>query len=143
MQKFPSQIHPLPAIEGVTVSHHDQHYLRADRLLDFIRITERSILFVTPLAVLYTTTGVRQVLPLRGIPVAVAGRVTYPLSSLSLPELHGRLIVNGALHRLKFQGSLISTVESLSSSDIALIGLALNFTVSHEASTLPTSPEQQ
>ncbi|WP_409567097.1 hypothetical protein [Klebsiella sp. HSTU-Sny5] len=66
----------MPAIEGVTVPHQELHYLRPELRLDFISVTPQQILFVTPIAVLYSTLGVLQRTELRKIPVAVAGRVT-------------------------------------------------------------------
>lgn len=123
-----SLILPMPAIEGVTVPHKDLHFLRPELLLDFISVTEQRPLFVTPVAVLHSTLGVLQRTELRKIPVAIAGRVVYPISSLALPCLHARLIINASTQKIRFQGSLVSSPVS-SARHMVLVGLALELTV--------------
>ena len=52
---------PMPGIDGVTLEHNGYHFLRPELLLDFISVTDQRITSVTPLAVLYAVTGVRQI----------------------------------------------------------------------------------
>ena len=122
---------PMPGIDGVTLEHNGYHFLRPELLLDFISVTDQRITSVTPLAVLYAVTGVRQMLTLRGIPVAVNGRIVYPVSSLSLPSLRAHLIINEQTQKLRFQGKFISLPDTEHNSDTVLLGLSLTFSGSN------------
>jgi len=118
----------MPEIPGVTVPHGGLHFLQPELLLDFISVSEQPLASVTPVAVLYSTVGVRQCIDLRKIPVAIKGRIVYPVSSLSMPSLRARLIINGPFKKLKFQGTLIAATGEPSVQNMTLLGLALEFT---------------
>lgn len=140
MQMPDSLILPMPAIDGVTVPHQGRHYLRPELLLDFISVTAQPILFVTPVAVLHATLGVLQRTELRQIPVPVAGRVTYPVSSLAQPCLHARLIINATTRKLRFQGALIAQ-SGATTKNTTLVGLALEFGVTPEEPPGSVAPD--
>jgi hypothetical protein len=119
----------MPEIAGVTVPHGGLHYLKPELLLDFISVTSLPLVAITPVAVLYASIGVLQRIDLRKIPVAIKGRVIYPICPHSLPNLRAKLVINGPLKKVKFQGSLIPVTEAQSVKNMALIGVALEFTV--------------
>ncbi len=119
----------MPAIDGVTLHHKGLNYLRPELLLDFVTISEQPMLFVTPVAVLYSTVGVVRYVNLRRIPVAVSGRVIYPICSQVLPDLRAKLIINTQARKLKFLESLVAMREQPAASSTKVIGLALEFTV--------------
>lgn len=125
---FLPDIVPMPEIPGVTVPHDGLHYLRPELLLDFISVSAQPLISVTPVAVLYTTVGVMQRIDLRKIPITIKGRIVYPISSLSMPSLRARLIINGPFKKLKFQGTLIAATGEPSVQNMTLIGLAMEFT---------------
>ena len=134
---------PLPAIEGMTIAFQGVNYLRPEKMLDFATISPAPVRAVTPLALLYSTVGVlRQVelrkLPvyislLRKLPVYISGRVVYPISSLTMPGLRARLIINATSQRLKFLESLIASSASDNVHGMQILGLALTFTVEQAA----------
>ncbi len=119
----------MPEITGVTVPHDGLHYLKPELLLDVISVTPRPLVSITPVAVLYASIGVLQRIDLRKIPVAIKGRVIYPICPQSLPNLRAKLVINGPLKKVKFQGSLIPVTEAQSVKNMTLIGVALEFTV--------------
>ena len=119
---------PMPEIPGVTVTHGGLHYLQPELLLDFISVSAQPLASVTPVAVLYADIGVLQRIDLRKIPVPIKGRIVYPVSSLALPSLRARLIINGPFKKLKFQGTLIAATTEPSVQNMTLIGLSLEFT---------------
>lgn len=82
-----TNVQPMPAIDGVTVSFNGLNYLRPELLLDFVSISPSPLLAVTPVALLYSSVSVLQQVDLRKLPVEVCGRVVYPISSLKLPAL--------------------------------------------------------
>lgn len=131
MTELPPLTHtlPMPAIDGVTIAHKGLNYLRPEILLDFISVTNDKLISVTPLAILYSTVGVLQHINLRKLPVNVAGRVVYPISSLSLPSLRAKLIVNEQLKKVKFQENLVTISPAEAPKGMKVIGLALEFTV--------------
>ncbi|BCG10341.1 hypothetical protein BADSM9389_30230 [Buttiauxella agrestis] len=55
----------MPEIPGVTVPHGGLHFLQPELLLDFISVCKEPLASVTPVAVLYSTVGVRQRIDLR------------------------------------------------------------------------------
>lgn len=122
------QTFPMPEIPGVTVPHSGLHFLQPELLLDFISVSDKPLASVTPVAVLYSTVGVRQCIELRKIPIAIKGRTVYPISSLTLPSLRARLIINGPFKKLKFQGTLIAATGEPSVQNMTLLGLSLEFT---------------
>lgn len=119
----------MPAIDGVTVTHKGLNFLRPEIALDFVSISSSPLVAVTPVALLYSTVGVLQQISLRKLPVNVSGRVVYPISSLKLPGLRAKLIVNAQTQRLKFLESLMATSPSENVHGMQVIGLALEFTV--------------
>lgn len=129
MQDIASLVIPMPAIDTVTVPHKGLNFLRPEILLDFISVTDKKVLAVTPLAVLYSTVGVLQSTELRKIPVLVSGRVVYPIASQALPCLHSKLTINTTTHKLRFQGDLHALGDDHSLRDGVLIGIALEFIV--------------
>ncbi|BBQ83973.1 MULTISPECIES: dTDP-glucose pyrophosphorylase [Enterobacteriaceae] len=129
MHDIATHVIPMPAIETVTVPHKGLNFLRPEILLDFISVTDKPVIAVTPLAVLYSTVGVLQTTALRKIPVLVSGRVVYPITSQSLPCLHSRLTINTTTQKLRFQGDLDALSDDHSLRDAVLIGVALEFTV--------------
>ncbi|WP_185935408.1 dTDP-glucose pyrophosphorylase, partial [Acinetobacter baumannii] len=92
---------PLPAIEGMTIAFQGVNYLRPEKMLDFATISPAPVRAVTPLALLYSTVGVLRQVELRKLPVYISGRVVYPISSLTMPGLRARLIINATSQRLK------------------------------------------
>ncbi|MCS2157920.1 dTDP-glucose pyrophosphorylase [Scandinavium sp. H11S7] len=119
---------PMPAIDEVTLAHQGLNYLRPDVVLDFISVSPNALLFVTPVAVLFASLGVVGHVPLRRIPVAVSGRVTYPICTQVLPELRGKLIINTAARKLKFLENQVVKRDEFAPSTSQVIGLALEFT---------------
>ncbi len=71
-------------------------------MLDFVTISQAPVRAVTPLALLYSTVGVLRQVELRKLPVYISGRVVYPISSLTMPGLRAKLIINATSQRLKF-----------------------------------------
>lgn len=124
---------PMPAIKEVTLTHNGLNYLRPEVVLDFVSISPNALLFVTPVAVLFASLGVVGHVPLRRIPVAVSGRVTYPICTQALPELRGKLIINSASRKLKFLESLVVKPDMFAPSTTQVIGLAMEFTVQQPA----------
>lgn len=118
---------PMPAIHEVTIPHQGLNYLRPEVVLDFISISPGSLLFVTPVAVLFSSLGVVGHVPLRRIPVAVSGRVVYPICTQILPEMRGKLIVNTASRKLKFLENQLVKPDEFAPSTSQVIGLALEF----------------
>jgi hypothetical protein len=127
---------PMPAIDGVSIAWQGRNYLRPEVLLDFISVTQMPLTAVIPVAVLYSTVGVTQVLDLRKIPVKVANKVTYPISSQMLPCLYAKLIINAVTQRLRFQGYFVGKNEEHPTASSTLIGVALAFTVSPDNAEL-------
>lgn len=70
---------------------------------------------------------------LRKLPVYISGRVVYPISSLTMPGLRARLIINATSQRLKFLESLIASSASDNVHGMQILGLALTFTVEQAA----------
>jgi hypothetical protein len=120
---------PMPAIVEATIPHNGLNYLRPELVLDFITISPTPLLFVTPVALLFSSLGVVNDVPLRRIPVAVSGRVIYPICTQELPELRGKLIINSASRKLKFLESMVVHPDKFAPSTSQVIGLALEFTV--------------
>ena len=104
------------------------HYLHPELLLDFVSISSAPLLAVTPVALLYSSVGVLQQVDLRKLPVDVCGRVVYPISSLKLPALRGKLIINAQSRRLKFLESLVAISPEDNIHGMQILGLALEFT---------------
>ncbi|MDX6018934.1 dTDP-glucose pyrophosphorylase [Scandinavium sp. V105_16] len=119
---------PMPAIAEVTLPHQGLNYLRPNVILDFVSINPNALLFVTPVAVLFASLGVLGHVPLRRIPVAASGRVIYPISTMILPELRGKLIINTASRKLKFLENQVVKPDEFAPSTSQVIGLALEFT---------------
>ena len=65
--------------------------------------------------------------------VYISGRVVYPISSLTMPGLRARLIINATSQRLKFLESLIASSASDNVHGMQILGLALTFTVEQAA----------
>ncbi|HBR7462758.1 TPA: dTDP-glucose pyrophosphorylase [Klebsiella pneumoniae] len=129
---------PLPAIEGMTITFQGVNYLRPEKMLDFATISPAPVRAVTPravtpLALLYSTVGVLRQVELRKLPVYISGRVVYPISSLTMPGLRARLIINATSQRLKFLESLIASSASDNVHGMQILGLALTFTVEQAA----------
>ncbi|MGL4726367.1 MAG: dTDP-glucose pyrophosphorylase [Scandinavium sp.] len=120
---------PMPAIDEATIPHQGLNYLRPELVLDFITISPSPLLFVTPVAVLFASLGVVNHVPLRQIPVAVSGRVIYPICTQELPELRGKLIINTASRKLKFLENQVVSPDKFAPTTTQVIGLALEFTV--------------
>jgi hypothetical protein len=119
---------PMPAIDEVTIAHQGLNYLRPDVVLDFVSVNPTPLLFVTPVAVLFASLGVVGHVPLRRIPVAVSGRVIYPICTQTLPEMRGKLIINTASRKLKFLENQMVKPDEFAPSTSQVIGLALEFT---------------
>ena len=85
------------------------------------------------LALLYSTVGVLRQVELRKLPVYISGRVVYPISSLTMPGLRAKLIINATSQRLKFLESLIASSPSDNVHGMQILGLALTFTVEQAA----------
>lgn len=124
---------PLPAIEGMTIAFHGVNYLRPEKMLDFATISQTPVRAVTPLALLYSTVSVLRQVELRKLPVYISGRVVYPISSLTMPGLRAKLIINATSQRLKFLESLIASSPSDNVHGMQILGLALTFTVEQPA----------
>ncbi len=75
---------------------------------------------------LYSTVGVLRV-ELRNAGLSAVGGV--PISSLTMPGLRARLIINATSQRLKFLESLIASSASDNVHGMQILGLALTFTV--------------
>ncbi|STV59622.1 dTDP-glucose pyrophosphorylase [Klebsiella pneumoniae subsp. pneumoniae] len=96
----------------MTIAFQGVNYLRPEKMLDFATISPAPVRAVTPLALLYSTVGVLRQVELRKLPVYISGRVVYPISSLTMPGLRARLIINATSQRLKFLESLIASSAS-------------------------------
>ncbi|HEY2453144.1 MAG TPA: dTDP-glucose pyrophosphorylase [Scandinavium sp.] len=119
---------PMPAIDEVTLTHQGLNYLRPDVVLNFVSVHPSPLLFVTPVAVLFASLGVVGHVPLRRIPVAVSGQVTYPICTQALPEMRGKLIISTASRKLKFLENQMVKPDEFAPSTSQVIGLALEFT---------------
>ena len=119
----------MPPIDEATITFKGLNFLRPEVLLDFITISNHQILAVTPVALLYSTVGVLQHIELRKLPIEVSGRVVYPISTLKLPALRAKLIINAQSKRLKFLESLLSNTPNENVHGMQILGLALEFTV--------------
>jgi hypothetical protein len=97
-------------------------------VLNFVSVHPSPLLFVTPVAVLFASLGVVGHVPLRRIPVAVSGQVTYPICTQALPEMRGKLIISTASRKLKFLENQMVKPDEFAPSTSQVIGLALEFT---------------
>ena len=118
----------MPPIDEVTVPFHGLNFLRPELMLDFITISDAQLLAVTPVALLYSSVGVLQHVELRKLPIEVSGRVVYPISTLKLPAMQAKLIINAQSKRLKFLESLLSNTPNENIHGMQILGLALEFT---------------
>ncbi|HCB1498649.1 dTDP-glucose pyrophosphorylase [Klebsiella huaxiensis] len=123
----------MPPIDEVTVPFHGLNFLRPELMLDFITISDAQLLAVTPVALLYSSVGVLQHVELRKLPIEVSGRVVYPISTLKLPAMRAKLIINAQSKRLKFLESLLSNTPDENIHGMQILGLALEFTVAKSA----------
>ncbi|WP_434659961.1 dTDP-glucose pyrophosphorylase [Klebsiella sp. MISC125] len=123
----------MPPIDEVTVPFHGLNFLRPELMLDFITISDAQLLAVTPVALLYSSVGVLQHVELRKLPIEVSGRVVYPISTLKLPAMRAKLIINAQSKRLKFLESLLSNTPNENIHGMQILGLALEFTVAKTA----------
>ena len=123
----------MPPIDEVTVPFHGLNFLRPELMLDFITISDAQLLAVTPVALLYSSVGVLQHVELRKLPIDVSGRVVYPISTLKLPAMRAKLIINAQSKRLKFLESLLSNTPNENIHGMQILGLALEFTVAKSA----------
>nr|WP_287855149.1 dTDP-glucose pyrophosphorylase [Klebsiella sp.] len=123
----------MPPIDEVTVPFHGLNFLRPELMLDFITISDAQLLAVTPVALLYSSVGVLQHVELRKLPIEVSGRVVYPISTLKLPAMRAKLIINVQSKRLKFLESLLSNTPDENIHGMQILGLALEFTVAKSA----------
>ncbi|WEJ89678.1 MAG: dTDP-glucose pyrophosphorylase [Klebsiella huaxiensis] len=123
----------MPPIDEVTVPFHGLNFLRPELMLDFITISDAQLLAVTPVALLYSSVGVLQHVELRKLPIEVSGRVVYPISTLKLPAMRAKLIINAQSKRLKFLESLLSNTPNENIHGMQILGLALEFTVAKSA----------
>lgn len=123
----------MPPIDEVTVPFHGLNFLRPELMLDFITISDAQLLAVTPVALLYSSVGVLQHVELRKLPIEVSGRVVYPISTLKLPAMRAKLIINAQSKRLKFLESLLSNTPHENIHGMQILGLALEFTVAKSA----------
>jgi len=123
----------MPPIDEVTVPFHGLNFLRPELMLDFITISDAQLLAVTPVALLYSSVGVLQHVELRKLPIEVSGRVVYPISTLKLPAMRAKLIINAQSKRLKFLESLLSNTSNENIHGMQILGLALEFTVAKSA----------
>lgn len=119
----------MPPLAEVTVPFHGLHFLRPELLLDFVTISANQLLAVTPVALLYSTVGVLQHIELRKLPIEVSGRVVYPISTLKLPAMRAKLIINAQSKRLKFHATLLTNTPRENVYGMQVLGLALEFTV--------------
>ncbi|MBA7845760.1 dTDP-glucose pyrophosphorylase [Klebsiella sp. RHBSTW-00484] len=123
----------MPPIDEVTVPFHGLNFLRPELMLDFITISDAQLLAVTSVALLYSSVGVLQHVELRKLPIEVSGRVVYPISTLKLPAMRAKLIINAQSKRLKFLESLLSNTPNENIHGMQILGLALEFTVAKSA----------
>ena len=119
----------MPPIDEVTVSVRGLNFLRPDLLLDFVTISQNPLLAVTPVALLYSSVGVLQHIELRKLPIEVSGRVVYPISTLKLPAMRAKLVINAQSKRLKFLETLLTNIPNENVHGMQVLGLALEFTV--------------
>lgn len=119
----------MPPIDEVTVPFRGLNFLRPELLLDFVTISQNPLLAVTPVALLYSSVGVLQHIELRKLPIEVSGRVVYPLSTLKLPAMRAKLVINAQSKRLKFLETLLTNIPNENVHGMQVLGLALEFTV--------------
>ena len=119
----------MPPIDEVTVSFRGLNFLRPEVILDFVTISNNQLLAVTPVALLYSTVGVLQHIELRKLPIEVSGRVVYPISTLKLPAMRAKLVINAQSKRLKFLETLLTNTPNENVHGMQVLGLALEFTV--------------
>ena len=119
----------MPPIDEVTVPFRGLNFLRPELLLDFVTISQNPLLAVTPVALLYSSVGVLQHIELRKLPIEVSGRVVYPISSLKLPAMRAKLVINAQSKRLKFLETLLTNTPNENVHGMQVLGLALEFTV--------------
>ena len=119
----------MPPIDEVTVPFRGLNFLRPELLLDFVTISQNPLLAVTPVALLYSSVGVLQRIELRKLPIEVSGRVVYPISTLKLPAMRAKLVINAQSKRLKFLETLLTNIPNENVHGMQVLGLALEFTV--------------
>lgn len=119
----------MPPIDEVTVPFRGLNFLRPELLLDFVTISHNPLLAVTPVALLYSSVGVLQHIELRKLPIEVSGRVVYPISTLKLPAMRAKLVINAQSKRLKFLETLLTNIPNENVHGMQVPGLALEFTV--------------
>lgn len=119
----------MPPIDEVTVPFRGLNFLRPELLLDFVTISQNPLLAVTPVALLYSSVGVLQHIELRKLPIEVSGRVVYPISTLKLPAMRAKLVINAQSKRLKFLETLVTNIPNENVHGMQVLGLALEFTV--------------
>ena len=119
----------MPPIDEVTVPFRGLNFLRPELLLDFVTISQNPLLAVTPVALLYSSVGVLQHIELRKLPIEVSGRVVYPISTLKLPAMRAKLVINAQSKRLKFLETLLTNTPNENVHGMQVLGLALEFTV--------------
>ena len=119
----------MPPIDEVTVPFRGLNFLRPELLLDFVTISQNPLLAVTPVALLYSSVGVLQHIELRKLPIEVSGRVVYPISTLKLPAMRAKLVINAQSKRLKFLETLLTNIPNANVHGMQVLGLALEFTV--------------
>lgn len=119
----------MPPIDEVTVPFRGLNFLRPELLLDFVTISQNPLLAVTPVALLYSSVGVLQHIELRKLPIEVSGRVVYPISTLKLPAMRAKLVINALSKRLKFLETLLTNIPNENVHGMQVLGLALEFTV--------------
>ncbi len=84
----------MPPIPEVSVPVYGLHFLRPGLLIDFVTISANQLLAVPPVALLYSTVGVLQHAELRKLPIEASGLVVYPISTLKLPAMRAKLMIN-------------------------------------------------
>ncbi|MBZ7672812.1 dTDP-glucose pyrophosphorylase [Klebsiella grimontii] len=119
----------MPPIDEVTIPFRGLNFLRPELLLDFVTISQNQLLAVTPVALLYSSVGVLQHIELRKLPIEVSGRVVYPISTLKLPAMRAKLVINAQSKRLKFLETLLTNTPDENVHGMQVLGLALEFTV--------------
>lgn len=119
----------MPPIDEVTVPFRGLNFLRPELLLDFVTISQNPLLAVTPVALLYSSVGVLQHIELRKLPIEVSGRVVYPISTLKLPAMRAKLVINAQSKCLKFLETLLTNIPNENVHGMQVLGLALEFTV--------------
>ena len=119
----------MPPIDEVTVPFRGLNFLRPELLLDFVTISQNPLLAVTPVALPYSSVGVLQHIELRKLPIEVSGRVVYPISTLKLPAMRAKLVINAQSKRLKFLETLLTNTPNENVHGMQVLGLALEFTV--------------